>query len=118
MFTHVLQEYVINVSAISVLCCSTCFHGRKLQVFYLMLHMFYTQVASVSSKCFIRFIQILHSNISCRTCFILFGESMDAGSDGGTAQALENGLRRARGRRSGRDGDRVGMRDEAGGFEI
>jgi hypothetical protein len=51
-----LQEYVLNVSAVSVLCCSTCFHGRKCQVFYLMLHMFHTYVASVCFKYFIRFI--------------------------------------------------------------
>ena len=42
---------------------------------------------------------------------------MDAGSDGGTARAPENGPRRARGRRSGCDGGGVGVRDKAGGFE-
>jgi hypothetical protein len=99
-----LQEYVPNVSVVLVLCCSTCFHGRKLQVFYLMLHMFYTYVASVCSKCFIHFIRMLHSNILYCTCFILFGESMSAGSDGGTTQTLENGSRRDGGQRSGRDG--------------
>jgi len=71
-----LQEYVRNVLAVSVLCCSACFHGGKLQVFYLMLHMFHIYVASVCSKWFIRFIRMLHLNISCCTCFILFGESV------------------------------------------
>jgi hypothetical protein len=46
-----LQEYVPNVSVVSVLCGSTCFHGRKLQVFYLMLHMFHIYVARICSKC-------------------------------------------------------------------
>jgi hypothetical protein len=30
-----------------------------------MLHMFHTYVASVCSKCFIRFIRMLHSSVSC-----------------------------------------------------
>jgi len=81
------QEYVRNVLAVLVLCCSACFHGVKLQVFYLILHMFHTYVASVCFKRFIRFIQILHLNVSCFMCFILFGESMGAGSDGGMARA-------------------------------
>ena len=85
-----LQEYVRNVLAVSVLCCSACFHGGKLQVFYLMLHMFHTCVASVCSECFIRFIRMLHSNVSCCTCFILFGESTGAGSNGGTTRASES----------------------------
>ena len=82
-----LQEYVLNVLAVSVLCCSACFHGGKLQVFYLMLHMFHTHVASVCSECFIHFIRMLHSNVSCCTYFILYGESMGTGSDGGMARA-------------------------------
>jgi hypothetical protein len=43
---------------------------------------------------------------------------MGAGSDGGTARAAENGPRRAGGRLSGHDGSRVGVQDEAGGFEF
>ena len=66
--------------------------------------MFHTYVASVCSKCFIRFKQMLHSNVSCCMCFILFGELTHAGSDGGTAWAPKNGPRRAGGWRSWRDG--------------
>jgi hypothetical protein len=86
-------------------------------VFYLMLYMFHIYVASVCSRCFIRFIRMLYSNVSCCTCFILFGESTAVGSDGGTTYAPENGPRRAGGRRSGRDGGGVRVWDEAGGFE-
>jgi hypothetical protein len=110
-----LQEYVPNVSAVSVLRGSTCFHGRKLQVFYLMLHMFYIYVVSVCSKCFIRSIRMVHSNVSCCTYFILFGRGV--GSDGSTTRAPENGPRQAGDRRSGRDRGGVCVRDEAGGFK-
>ena len=88
-----LQEYVLNVSAISFLCCSKCFHVARV----LSGCMFHTYVASVCSKCFIRFKWMLHSNISCCMCFILFGELTHAWSDGGTAWAPENGPWRARG---------------------
>jgi hypothetical protein len=88
-----------------------------LQVFYLMLHMFHTYVASVCSKCFICFIRMLHPNVSCCTCFILFGESIGAGSDDGMTRAPENGPRQVGGRQSGRDGCGVRVRDKAGGFE-
>jgi hypothetical protein len=101
-----LQEYVRNILVVSVLCYSACFHGGKLQVFYLMLHMFHTYVVSVCSKWFICFIRMLHSNVSCCTCFILFEESTGAGSDDGTTLAPENGPRRARGRRLRCDGAR------------
>jgi len=111
-----LKEYVRNVLVVSGLCCSACFHGGKLQVFYLMLHMFHTYVASVCSKCFIRFIRMLRSNVSCCTCFILFGVN-GTGSDGGTARAPENGPRRAGDRRSGHDEGGVRVRDEVGSFE-
>jgi hypothetical protein len=116
-FTHMLQEYIRNVSAILVLCCSACFHGVKLQVFYLILHMFHTYVISVCSKYFIHFIQMLHSNVLYYTCFILFGESVGAWSDDGMARAPKNGPRWAGGCWSGRDGGGVRVRDEAGDFE-
>jgi hypothetical protein len=112
-----LQEYIRNVLVVSVLCYRACFHGGKLQVFYLMLHMFHTYVVSVCSKWFIRFIRMLHSNVSCCMCFILFGESTGAWSDGGTALAPENGPRRAGGRRLRRDGGGVRVQDEADDFE-
>jgi len=62
-----LQEYVRNVLAVSVLCCSACFHGGKLQVFYLMLHMFHTCVASVLSGSCISFthtLQVFHLDVA------------------------------------------------------
>jgi hypothetical protein len=67
-----------------------------LQVLYLILYMFHTYIASVCSKCFIHFILILHSNVSYCMSFILFGESMDTGTDGGMARVPENRSRQAR----------------------
>jgi hypothetical protein len=43
---------------------------------------------------------------------------MGTGSDGGTTRAPKNGPQRAGDRRSGRDGGRVYVRNEAGGFEF
>jgi hypothetical protein len=80
--SHICCNYVSNISAVSVLCYSKCF--------YLMLYMFYTYVASVCSRCFIHFIWILHSSVSCCTCFMLFGESKGTGSHSGTARELSN----------------------------
>jgi hypothetical protein len=77
-------------------------------------------VSHIYCKCifyFIHFIRMLHSNVSCCTCFILFRETTDAQSDGGTARLPKNGLRRAGGRRSGQDRGGVRVWDEAGGFE-
>ena len=72
---------------------------------------------NVCSKYFIRFLRMLHLNVSCCTCFILFGESTGVGRDGGMARTSKNGQRRAGGRRSRRDGGGVGERDKVGGFE-
>jgi hypothetical protein len=96
-FTHMLQQNIFQIfQPFSVLRCSTCFHVRKLQVFYLVLHMFHIHVASVCSKCFIRFIQMLHSSVS--RCL----ESRDVrGRDGGTTWAQGNGPRKARGQWTG-----------------
>jgi hypothetical protein len=75
VFTHMLQQYVqkmfylfqssvaasvFMLQVVSVLSgCCICFH---------------TYVASVCSTCFIYFRRILHTSVSCYTCFILFGE--------------------------------------------
>ena len=59
--SHMLQEYVPNVSAVSFLCC---------KYFIWMLHMFHAYVASVCSKCFICFRLISNSSISCCKCFM------------------------------------------------
>jgi hypothetical protein len=56
VFTHMLQQYVLNVS---VLCCN---------FFIWMLHMFHTHVARVYPKCFIYFKCMLHSSVSCCKC--------------------------------------------------
>ena len=56
-----------------------------MQVFYLMLHMYMLQVYILNVLSV--FIRMLHSNVSCCMCLILFGESMGAGSDGGMARA-------------------------------
>jgi hypothetical protein len=41
-FTHMLQEYVRNVSVVSVLCCNKCCHIVSCKCFISMLHMFHT----------------------------------------------------------------------------
>ena len=69
-FTPTLQEYVQNVSTVSVLCCNKCFHVAICKYFIWMLHMFHTHVAIVCSKCFICFRRMLHSSVSCCKCFV------------------------------------------------
>ena len=69
-FTHMLQEYVRNVSVVLVLCCNRCFHVASCNCFIWMLHMFQTHVASVCSKYFICFRHMLHSSVSCCKCFV------------------------------------------------
>jgi hypothetical protein len=66
VFTHMLQQYVPNVSAVSVLCCNKCFF--MLQLFIQMLHIFHTHVANVCPKCFICSKCMLHSSVSCCKC--------------------------------------------------
>jgi hypothetical protein len=58
VFTHMLKQYVLNVSAISVLCCSKCFF--MLQLFYLdvayvshMLQVYVPNVSFISNICYI-----------------------------------------------------------------
>jgi hypothetical protein len=98
---HLFQTYVasvLDVAHVSHICCKNMFQMFQLFQSYVAVHvfmvascklfdvvLFHTHVASGCSKCFIRFIRMLHSNVSCCTCFILFGELMGAGSDGGTA---------------------------------
>jgi hypothetical protein len=92
-----LQQYVLNVLAVSVLCCSKCFHVASCKCFIWMLHMFHIHVASVRFGCFIYFTHMLHSTISCYTCFMLFRESGGTGCEGGTTRVPGNEARRARG---------------------
>ena len=54
-FTHLLQEYVPNVSSVSVLCCSKCFLVASCKCFIWKLHMLQwlcTYIVSVCFKCF------------------------------------------------------------------
>jgi hypothetical protein len=63
-FTPMLQEYVWNVSVVSVLCCNKCFHVAICKCVYLdvayishtycncMFQMFYLLQSYVASKCF------------------------------------------------------------------
>jgi hypothetical protein len=90
--TYVATKYLSNVSTIFSLMLQYMFSCCKLQVFYLVLHMFDTHVTSVCSRCFIRFIRMLHSSVSC--CLESQGVR---GIDGGTTRAQENGPRRAGG---------------------
>ena len=64
-FTHMLQEYVRNVSAVLVLCCNKCFNVASCKYFIWMLHMFHTHVVSVCFKSLIYFRRMLHSSVSC-----------------------------------------------------
>jgi hypothetical protein len=110
-----LQLYVSNVSAVSVLCCSKCFHVASYKYFILDV----AYVSHICCKCMFQMFHplhtYLHSSVSCCTSFMLFRESGCAGSDGGTARAPGNGARRAgsrwtgraQGRWSGHDGGRV-----------
>jgi hypothetical protein len=59
-FTSMLQEFIWNVSTVSVLCWNKCFHNAIYNCFIWMLHMFYTHVAIVCFKCFICFSRMLH----------------------------------------------------------
>jgi hypothetical protein len=52
VFTHMLQQYVPNVSAISVPCCSKWFYVASYKCFIWMFNMFHTYVVSAFSKCF------------------------------------------------------------------
>ena len=67
VFRHMLQQYVPNVLAVSILCCSisvfSCYN-----YFIWMLHIFHTHVASVCPKCFICFKCMLDSSVFCCKC--------------------------------------------------
>jgi hypothetical protein len=105
----------LNVAYVYVshIFCSKCFHVASCKCFYLMLHMFHIYVTIVCSKCFIRYIRMLHSSVSCCTCFMLFEEPRSAGIYGDTARTLgNNGVRQARGRQTGH-AVRWGCRSEA-----
>jgi hypothetical protein len=94
----------LNVAYVYVshIFCSKCFHVASCKCFYLMLHMFHIYVTIVCSKCFIRYIRMLYSSVSCCTCFMLFEEPRSAGIYGDTARTLGNdGVRQARGRQTG-----------------
>jgi hypothetical protein len=72
-FTHMLQEYVRNVLAVSVLCCNKYFHVANCKFFMWMLRMFHTLCCKcmfqifylrqtyVAFKCFVfqRYVQIV-----------------------------------------------------------
>ena len=75
--SHMLQEYVPMISTVLVLCCSKCFHVANCKRFIWMLHMFYTYVSSVYSKCFICFRRMLHSSVS--SFRVVFRESWGHG---------------------------------------
>jgi hypothetical protein len=60
-----LQEYIQNVSVVSVLCCNKCFHVAICKCFIWMLHMFHTHIVIICSKCFICFSSMLLLSISC-----------------------------------------------------
>jgi hypothetical protein len=64
--------------------------------------MFHIYVKNVCFKCFIHFIRILHSSVSCCMCFMLFGESKESGEWWYMAPASENGPRWAGGQGMGR----------------
>jgi hypothetical protein len=52
---HILQEYVPMISVVSVLCCIKCFYVASCKCFIYIMHMFYTYILTVCSKCFISF---------------------------------------------------------------
>jgi hypothetical protein len=91
-----IYEYVQNVWSVSVYCCNKCLHVASCKCFIWMLHMFHIYVASVCSKCYICFRLMLHSNVSCFTCFRV--SEVCSKSHGGTAWALGEEARRAGGR--------------------
>jgi hypothetical protein len=92
-----LQQYILNVLVVSVLCWSKSFHVVSCKYFIWMLHMFHIYVASVRFGCFICFIHMLHLTISCCTCFMLFRESGGMGCEGGTTRVPGNEAHRAGG---------------------
>ena len=72
VFTHMLQQYVPNVSVVSILCCNKCFF---------MLQWFYLVVVYVSHTCCMRMSQIFHL---CQLyvafeCFMLEVQTADVG---------------------------------------
>jgi hypothetical protein len=105
-FTHMLQQYIPNVSPIPVFRCSKCFHIVSCKCSIWMLHMF----SHIYCKCMFQIFHLFQTyvalSVSCYTCFMLFEESGGAGSDGGTAQTLGNGARWADGRLHARVGGR------------
>ena len=72
VFRHMLQQYVLNVSAVSVLCCSKCFF---------MLQLFYLDLAYVSHKCCKRMSQMfnLFQIYVAFECFMLQVQTVDVG---------------------------------------
>jgi hypothetical protein len=76
MFSHICYNNMFqNVSSVLVFCCSKYFYIASCKCSIRMLHMFSHICCSVCSRCFICFRRMLHSSVSCCTCFILFGES-------------------------------------------
>jgi hypothetical protein len=66
-----LQEYVRNVSVVSILCCNKCFHVASRKCFYLDVALFHIHVAGVCSKCFICFRCMLPKKVfSCCKCVV------------------------------------------------
>jgi hypothetical protein len=95
-----LQQYVRNVSSITVFRCNQCFSCCKLQVFYLdvayvfthnMLQVYVTDVLSILDVCCI---QVFH--VACVLCYSK--SQMPWWSDGGTTRTSGNGAWRAAGR--------------------
>ena len=81
-----------------VLCCNKCFHVTSYKCFIWMLHVFHTYVGSVCSRCFIRFIRMLHLSVLCCS-------GIQGGAGSGalcTARAPGDEERRAGGRQTGR----------------
>jgi hypothetical protein len=79
-FTHTLQQYVPNVSVVSILCYSKCFFSCC-SCFIWMLHIFHTHVASICPKCLICFKFAFE-------CIMLQVQTVDVGvHEGGQGQA-------------------------------
>jgi hypothetical protein len=65
-FTHMLQEYVANNTALPVLCCSKCFHVASCKCFYLDI----TYISHVCHKSMFEIFHMFRMYVALK-CFIL-----------------------------------------------